>query len=74
MLINLDKLDLTRDSDAKWLTGVQLAGEDVDTGVKFPVHWMISGFREGGSEIILTPPLVTTTAPPHNPPSQPDFC
>ena len=49
MLINLGKLDLTRDSDVEWLTGVWLAGEDVDTGVEFPVHWMISGFREGGS-------------------------
>ena len=49
VLINLDKLDLTRDSDVEWPTGVRLAGEDVDTRVEFPVHWMISGFREGGS-------------------------
>ena len=49
MLNNFGNLDLIRDSDVEWLTGVRLAGEDVDTGVEFPVHWMISGFREGGS-------------------------
>ena len=51
MLINLGKLDLPRDSDVEWLTGIRLAGEDVDTGVEFPVHWMISEFREGGREL-----------------------